>query len=159
MSYSNKKHTSEVETEGGRRPTGVSTSTGAAPDPEVSAKAKRRTFSAEQKLRILEAADLCTEYGQIGALLRREGLFSSQLATWRDERLKGTFAGLAPQKRGRKAPEPATKALLEEKKQLQRENERLKKRLAYAELIIDIQKKASEILGIPLKSLDFEEDE
>lgn len=159
MSYSKKKHTSEVETEGGRRPTGVSTSPGAAPDPEVSAKAARRRFNPEEKIRVLEEADRCTENGQIGALLRREGLYSSHLSNWRLERRKGTLAGLSPQKRGRKAPEPATKALLDETKQLQRENERLRSRLAYAELIIDIQKKASEMLGIPLKSLDYEEDE
>jgi len=80
------------------------------PDPEVVPQAKRRQFTAEYKLRILKEADNCTEPGQVGALLRREGLYSSHLTTWRRQRAKGQFEGLSPNKRGRKSPEQNTLA-------------------------------------------------
>ena len=112
------------------------------PDPEVIPRAKRRQFSAKYKLRILTEADQCTQRGEIGALLRREGLYSSHLATWRKQREQGHLQGLAPQKRGRK-PDPQAAELA----RLQRENERLKQRLEQAELIIDVQKKLSQMLG------------
>lgn len=117
-------------------------------DPEVLPKAKRRTFTATYKLWVLEEADKCREQpGQIGALLRREGLYSSHLTTWRRQREAGQMAGLKPQKRGRKGNEAAA-----ENSRLRRENEQLTRRLAQAELIIEAQKKLSEILGITLES-------
>jgi transposase-like protein len=117
-------------------------------DSEVPEKARRRQFSAEYKLRVLREADACTEPGETGALLRREGLYSSHLTVWRRQRDEGTLQGLAPRKRGRKAKpkNPLSKKVAE----LERENSRLKLRLKQAETIIDVQKKVSQILGIPL---------
>lgn len=110
----------------------------AEPDPQVVPKAERRRFSAEYKLSILAEADRCTQHGQIGALLRREGLYSSHLTTWRRQREQGTLG----QKRGRK-PDPQAAEI----KRLQRENERLRVRLERAEHIIDVQKKLAQLLG------------
>lgn len=124
------------------------------PDPEVTAKAKRRRFSAQYKLRILREADAAAQVGGIGELLRREGLYSSHLSTWRRERERGELEGLAAKKRGRKAD--PDKALAQENERLARENARLEQRLAQAEAIIEIQKKVSSILGIPLKRGDDE---
>lgn len=121
-------------------------------DPEVTAKAKRRRFTAQYKLRILREADALAETGGIGEMLRREGLYSSHLSTWRRERERGELERLAPKKRGRKAN--PDKELLKENKRLAREVARLERRLAQAETIIDVQKKVSTLLGIPLKSLD-----
>ena len=114
------------------------------PDPEVMLKAKRRKFTAEYKRRILEEADNCTEAGQIGALLRREGLYSSHLTTWRRQRDQGAVKGLSPRKRGRKKKDE----LEREVARLQRENERLQANLEQAETIIDVQKKLSKLLGL-----------
>jgi transposase-like protein len=111
------------------------------PDPEVPAKAKRRTFSAEYKLRILEEADNCTEPGEVGALLRREGLYSSNLTQWRRQREAGGLGGLRPKKRGRKKDQQAA-----ENAKLRRENERLRKQLEQAEFIIAAQKKLAQAL-------------
>lgn len=119
-----------------------------APNPEVCAKPIRRRFTAAYKLGILQEADRCTKPGQVGALLRREGLYSSHLTLWRKQRRKGTLAGLAPSRRGPK-PQPRN-PLAEEVEQLRRENQRLTHRLKQAETIIEFQKKVSEILGIPL---------
>ena len=113
------------------------------PDPEVIAQAKRRQFSARYKLRILTEADQCTQRGEIGALLRREGLYSSHLTTWRRQRERGQLEGLTSQKRGRKADPQAV-----ELARLQRENERLKTRLEQAETILEVQKKLSQMLGL-----------
>jgi transposase len=112
------------------------------PDPEVPEKAKRRRFSAEYKLAILREADACTEPGQIGALLRRERLYSSHLVDWRRQRETGALEALA-RKRGPKPADPAQG----EADRLRRENERLRGRLAQAERIIEIQGKVSELLG------------
>ena len=114
------------------------------PDPEVVPKAKRRKFSAEYKRRILDEADSCTEPGQIGALLRREGLYSSHLTTWRRQRDRGLIQALSPKKRGRKRKDE----LEREVARLQRENARLQARLEQAEMIIDVQKKLSKLLGL-----------
>jgi transposase-like protein len=114
------------------------------PDPEVVPKAKRRKFSAEYKVRILEEADRCTERGEIGALLRREGLYSSHLSTWRRQRDRGILSGLSPKKRGRKGKDDLEKELAA----LRRENKRLQARLEEAEMIIDVQKKLSRLLGL-----------
>lgn len=119
-------------------------------NPEVLEKAMRRRFSVEYKLRILKLADSCTEPGSLGALLRREGLYASNLKTWRRQRDEGTLEALSPKKRGRKAIERNPLAL--EVERLRRENEKLLNRLKQAELIIDVQKKVSQMLGITLES-------
>jgi transposase len=128
--------------------TSISSSNGSEPvaplEPEVVPRATRRSFSAAYKLRIVEEADQCTEYGQIGALLRREGLYSSQLATWRRLRDEGGLQALKPKKRGRKAGQDAHEA---EISALRRENERMHKQLEQAELIISAQKKLAEALA------------
>jgi len=116
-------------------------------DPEVLPRAERRQFSGPYKLRILEEVDRCTERGQIGALLRREGLYSSHLSTWRRQRAAGQLQALSPQKRGPKAHEVGAEGL----GRLQRENERLRARLEQAEMIIDVQKKLSRLLGLPVE--------
>jgi transposase-like protein len=118
------------------------------PDPEVLPKASRRTFSAGEKLRILNEADACTQPGQIGALLRREGLYSSHLVKWRRLRAAGQLQALAPQPRGPKPTSPDPVA--EELAHLRQENARLQARLAKAELIIDVQKKVAQLLGANL---------
>jgi len=120
----------------------------APPDPEVPAKPARRRFTADYKLRILRLADACTEPGSLGALLRREGLYSSNLTAWRRQRDAGTLSALTPQKRGRK--EKGRDPLLLENTKLRKENERLTSRLRQAEIIIDVQKKVSQMLGVPL---------
>jgi transposase-like protein len=119
-----------------------------APSLEVSVeRPKRRRFSAEYKLDILRQVDACSEVGGVGEVLRREGLYSSHLTDWRKERDQGALAAMA-KKRGRK---PVRDRKDDEIERLRRENERLKERLERAETIISIQKKVSEILGIPLK--------
>jgi transposase-like protein len=125
------------------------------PDPEVVAVAKRRTFTAEYKLRILaEAAAAAAQPGAIGALLRREGLYSSHLVTWRRERQAGILKGLTPQKRGRKS---MRNPLEEEHQKLRRENQCLTEELRKAEIVIDVQKKVGALLGWPLPKADPEE--
>jgi transposase-like protein len=125
------------------------------PSPEVPERPVRRRFTAEYKLRILAEADCCTAPGQLGELLRREGLYSSHLGTWRRQRDEGMLAGLTPKRRGRKAK--PKNPLADEVARLQRENRRLQEKLRQAELIIDVQKKVSEMLNIPLKIQDGEE--
>ena len=122
------------------------------PDPEVLAQAKRRRFTAEYKQRILEEADQCQEQGAIGALLRREGLYSSHLSKWRQQRAAGQLRGLRPKKRGRK-PDPQAAELA----RLQRENERLQTRLEQAETIIEVQKKLCRLLELPTAEPDENE--
>ena len=108
------------------------------PDPEVPAKARRRKFTAKYKLKILKEAEQCTKPGEIGALLRREGLYSSHLSKWRQQCESGSLAGLAPKKRGRKARpvDPQARRVAE----LERENARLHEKLEKAESIIEVQK-------------------
>jgi len=122
---------------------------GSPPDPEVPAKATRRRFSAKYKLKILHQADQCGP-GELGALLRREGLYWSNLQTWRRQRQEGTLQALAPKKRGRKR-KPVNR-LTPEVKRLERENRRLKRKLEQAEIMLEIQKKASEMMGISLRT-------
>ena len=121
------------------------------PDPEVSEKPTRRSFTGKYKLAILEAADGCRPgTGEIGALLRREGLFSSHLTAWRRLRSEGALEGLQKKKRG---PKPRRQdPVVRENQQLRRDVARLQERLEQAERIIEIQKKVSEILEIPLSS-------
>jgi transposase-like protein len=113
----------------------------------VPEKHQRRQYTAAYKKQILEEADRCIDSRQIGAMLRREGLYRSNLNTWRSQREAGTLAGLKPRKRGRKAqPVDPMKKQVEA---LQRENKRLNEDLRKAEIIIDVQKKVSELLGNP----------
>jgi len=139
--------------EGARRATGIVPLAGAStpllsstPDPEVPEKKPRRKFTATYKLRILAKVDTCTQPGQIGALLRREGLYSSNLTTWRQQREKGILQAMTPKKRGRKRKQP--NPLAKRVAQLEKQNRRLHQKLKKADLIIEAQKKMSEILGI-----------
>ena len=116
------------------------------PDPEVVPTAKRRRFTRQEKMRILKEADACTEPGELGALLRREGIYSSYLSRWRRARDRGELQALSPKKRGPKSA--ADSGLTKELAKLQRENERLRGRLAQAEAIMEAPKKLSELLGL-----------
>ena len=124
---------------------------------EVNEKPVRRQFDAAYKLRILEEADGCTEAGQLGELLRREGLYSSHLTNWRRLREKGSLRSLGSKKRGRKAKRKD--ATLQELERLRRENQRLAERLRQAETIIEVQKKVSEIVGLTTPTSENESDE
>jgi len=115
-------------------------------DPEVPEKTPRRRFSAKYKLEVLKRADACTQPGELGALLRKEGLYSSNLTTWRRQRDQGLLNALSPKKRGRKKIEK--NPLAQEVATLQKETERLRRKLKKAETIIEVQKKISEMLGI-----------
>ncbi len=146
------------ETEGARRATGVFPGGAAAAEPptvsagetEVVAKAQRRRFTAEYKRRIVREADRCTTAGAIGALLRREGLYSSHLTTWRAARDRGELEGLAPKKRGPKAspPDPRDKKIAEQ----EREIGKWRKRAERAEALVEVQKKVAALLGNPFDS-------
>ena len=127
---------------------GGGVSPGAAPDPEVAPRAQRRRFSAAYKLRIVEQADGCTNPGEVGALLRREGLYSSHLVAWRRARDQGQLAALTPKRRGPKADPDA--ALKKRNAQLERENARLTKKLETAEMILEVQGNVSRLLGLTM---------
>lgn len=122
------------------------------PNPEVFERPTRRTHTAEYKRCILEEIEACVKPGEIGAILRREGLYSSHLTSWRRQREKSEFEALKPKKRGRCKFNPPDSLV----KKLEQENKRLMKRLKHAELILEIQKKISEITGIPLKTIGKE---
>jgi transposase len=132
------------EMEGARRATGISST--AAPNPEVPEKASRRSYTAEYKGRILKEAEDCKEQGQVGALLRREGLYFSNLTSWRHQAEKGTLDALSSKKRGPKArkSDPSVRRIAEQEKEIQKLQAKLRK----AELIIDAQKKMAEILQL-----------
>lgn len=127
------------------------------PDPEVSVRPTRRRFTEQYKQKILREVDACTESGAIGSLLRREGLYSSLLGTWRRQRDERELQALAPQKRGRKpaSVNPLAKPLAKS----ERENRDLKRQLKKAHLLLDLQKKVSEILGISLEPKEKDETE
>ena len=145
------------DTERARRASGESPVGGAAqaarpasgPEVEVVAQGERRRFTAEYKRRIVREADRCTQPGEIGALLRREGLYSSHVTTWRAARDRGELAGLSPKKRGPKVtpPDPREKRLAEQA----REITRLTKRAERAEALVEIQKKVAALLGVPFE--------
>src|SRR5271170_873023 len=139
-------------TDGGRRPTAVPAPVAASP--ELSDRPRRRTFTAKNKLRILADADRAAATGGIGAILRREGLYSSALTSWRRQRDAGAIGGLSPAMRGPKTAEP--NPLATELTRLQQDHARLTQRLTRAEAIIDIQKKVAALLGIPLAPSDNE---
>ena len=144
------------DAEGARRATGVAGPPGPSratlPDPEVPAKVERRTFTAEYRLRILKQADACKKPGEVGALLRREGLYSSLLANWRRHREQDARQEMRGRRRG-----PKPRVVDPRVKQLEAENRKLQRKLARAETIITLQKKVAEILGIPLTALDSDE--
>ena len=118
------------------------------PDPEVRPNARHRQFTAEYKKRILDEADACTTSTERGALVRREGLYSSHLFAWRRQRAQGALDGLTPKKRG-----PKTDPLATENARLQREIERLQAQLQRAETIIEVQKKLSQLLGLSTETI------
>lgn len=122
------------------------------PDPAVEAKPQRRRFTAEYKLRLLREVERAKAPGDIGAILRREGLYSSHLVTWRRERDRVAKAGLAARKRGPKATPKDPRVT-----QLEHEIARLRRRNQQVETLLEIQKKASELLGIPLNAPDSDE--
>src|SRR5216684_3927581 len=161
MKVVEKKQVDETfgETEGARRATGVSPNVAPAAGPppptmesktEVVAKAERRRFTAEYKRRIVREADRCTKPGEMGTLLRREGLYSSLLTTWRAARDRGELEGLSAKKRGPKVvpPDPRDKKIAE----LEREVGRQSKRAERAEALVDVQKKLAALLGTPFES-------
>jgi hypothetical protein len=132
--------------QGARRATEAAESAGA-PDTQVIAIGKRRQFAGSEKQRILQAADRCKRPGEIGALLRKEGIYSSHLAVWRKQRSQGEASALAAHKRGRKVDPGVVEARRVDL--LQRENAALRRRLAQAQEIIDVQKKLCTLLGLP----------
>ena len=115
------------------------------PETEVVVKARRRQYTAEYKLKIIKEIENCHGNGDIGAVLRREGVYSSMLSKWKEQRDNGSLDGLSAQKRGPKVDPNAAEMV-----RLQRDNGRLRERLRQAELIIDVQKKVAQLLGIPL---------
>jgi len=126
---------------------------GAVPDPEVTDKPKRRRFTVEYKLSLLEKADACRHQpGEVGALLRREGVYSSTLSQWRRQKDEGTLAALKPKRRGRKVQE--VNPLAGRVTELEREVQRLQGKLRQAETIIDVQKKLCEIVEVPMSRLE-----
>jgi len=134
---------------------GADAVTRARPNPEVVAKPKRRTYTAEYKQRILaEAETAAATRGGLGALLRREGLYSSLLTYWRRERAKGVLEALTPQKRG---PKSKRNPMEEEVQKLLRQNARLTEDLRKAHIIIDVQKKVAALLGNPIPEPDPED--
>ena len=123
---------------------------------EVSDKAKRRRFTAKYKLRILRQAAACTERGELGALLRREGLYSSHLTSWRSQAERGELAGLTARRRGPKPKpvDPRDKRIV----QLERELKEMNRRAERAEALVEVQKKLSELLGIAIPTLPDDEE-
>lgn len=145
----------EPQRSGGEPNAGADNRPAAAPDPEVSARPHRRRFTPAYKARIIEEAQRCTGPGEIGALLRREGLYSSALTQWRRQYQAGALKGLKDDKRGRKRTRDPRDQELE---RLRRENERLTRKLGQAELIMDIQKKVAAMLGNPIEMLPDSEE-
>jgi transposase-like protein len=132
-------------------------SAAAVPETEVVAKAKRRRFSAEYKRRILREAEACTKVGELGALLRREGLYSSHLASWRAQRERGEIEGLTPKKRG---PRPQERNPLEARvRELERDLAKQRKRAERAEALVEVQKKLSELWGVALPTPDNDDSD
>ena len=147
-----------IEVEGEQGPEGrVAIGVAVARDSEVTEKASRRRFTAEYKLGVLRSVEACRATGEIGALLRREGLYSSHLNAWRQQRERGLLGAMAAKKRGRKSE--ANDPLAKEVTKLRREKMALERKLKQAELIIAIQKKASEMLGISLATLEDDESD
>ena len=125
------------------------------PNPEVTARPQRRFYSAEYKRSILEQAASAQDAGAVGALLRREGLYSSHLTTWKRQRRKGEIEALSAQKRG---PKVVVSPLVKENRDLQANVARLTKKLKNAELIIEVQKKVASLLGNPIPNIQIDEE-
>ncbi len=138
-----------VEERSDEAPSAGASAPPAAPDPEVLAKPKRRRFTAEYRLRILEEADGCTESGEVGRLLRREGLYSSHLTAWRKARRDGALRGLGSKKRGAKPKE--SNPLEPKVRELEAKVARLEKDLHKAHTILDVQEKVAGLLGFSLE--------
>lgn len=161
-----KDHTTEVEPQGSEgersepeRPGGFTSADppGGPPDPEVRDRPQRRKFTSNYKRRILAEIDSASEPGQVGAILRREGLYSSHIVLWRKKRDAAEQVALEPKKRG---PKPTTNDPLRlECANLRRENSKLEKKLRKAELMIEIQKKVAEMLGIDLPPEPSEDED
>ena len=146
---------SEPQRSGAPAEAGINAVRASRPDPEVVAKPKRRTYTAEYKQRILEEAEaVAGTRGGLGALLRREGLYSSLLTYWRRERSQAIREALAPRKRG---PKSQRHPWEEENQKLRRQNARLTEDLRKANLIIEVQKKVAALLGNPIPDVDPEE--
>jgi transposase-like protein len=126
-----------------------------APDSEVVARPRRRRFTAEYKLSILDQADAVEDIGAVGALLRREGLYSSHLGTWRRQRKQGEFDALTPKKRG---PKVVVSPLVKKNREQEATIARLTKKLKNAELIIEVQKKVAALLGNPIPNIQIDEE-
>jgi transposase-like protein len=142
---------SETERSGAVATAAINAEVAARPDPEMVARAKRRRFTGKYKQEILSKADAAAENGTIGAMLRREGLYSSHLTKWRRERKAGVLDGLEPKRRG---PKSKRDPMSDENQQLRRDNQRLTEQLRKAEIIIDVQKKVGALLGWPIPELD-----
>ena len=127
----------------------------AVPDSEVVARPHRRRFTAEYKRSIIDQADAAKDAGAVGALLRREGLYSSHLTTWRRQRKQGELDALTPKKRG---PKVVISPLVKQNRELQAANARLLKKLKNAELIIEVQKKVAALLGNPIPNIQIDEE-
>jgi transposase len=127
----------------------------AVPDSEVVARPHRRRFTAEYKRSIIDQADAARDAGAVGALLRREGLYSSHLTTWRRQRKQGELDALTPKKRG---PKVVISPLVKQNRELQAANARLLKKLKNAELIIEVQKKVAALLGNPIPNIQIDEE-
>lgn len=125
------------------------------PDSEVVARPVRRRFTAEYKRSIVDQADVAQDSGAIGALLRREGLYSSHLCTWRRQRKQGELDALTPKKRG---PKIVVSPLVKQNRNLQADVARLTKKLKNAELIIECQKKVAALLGNPIPNIQIDEE-
>jgi len=141
---------SEKASDGGERPVDTPSGQARRPDPEVPERPVRRSFTAVYKLKILREAEQCTRHGELGALLRREGLYSSHLTTWKQQQEQGALDGLTPKKRGRKAKRKDP--LAEENRRLRREKEQLEHRLQQAETIIDVQKNSARCWDFPMRA-------
>ena len=127
----------------------------AVPDSEVVARPQRRRFTAEYKRSIIDEADAARDAGAVGALLRREGLYSSHLTTWKRQRKQGELDALTPKKRG---PKVVISPLVKQNRELQAANARLLKKLKNAELIIEVQKKVAALLGNPIPNIQIDEE-
>ena len=125
------------------------------PDSEVIARPRRRYFTGEYKRSILDQADAAEDSGTVGLLLRREGLYSSHLTTWKRQRRQGSIDALTPKKRG---PKVVVNPLVKENRELQAANVRLTKKLKNAELIIEVQKKVAALLGNPIPNIQINEE-
>jgi transposase len=125
------------------------------PDSEVIARPRRRYFTGEYKRSILDQADAARDAGTVGVLLRREGLYSSHLTTWKRQQKQGLIDALTPKKRG---PKVVVSPLVKENRELQAANVRLTKKLKNAELIIEVQKKVAALLGNPIPNIQIDEE-